>query len=221
MEYFILLPDITYSIAPLLAAGIGMLGSGLLSLFGNSIGQQKSKGLMNHQFKLNKDMFDYTNEYNLPVNQMERLKQAGLNPNLVYGNGSVAGNVGSSNGVSIANFRGPDFPTSNDFMNYYQMDLDRKVKEKQAEQLESIARKNDAETLKIANETVSKEFYRQLKAAEKLHLDIDNRWLQETFDLRKDDILWKVNNQVMDNNLAKMKANEEAFRIEHILPLQE
>ena len=221
MEYFILLPDITYSIAPLLAAGIGMLGSGLLSLFGNSIGQQKSKGLMNHQFKLNKDMFDYTNEYNLPVNQMERLKQAGLNPNLVYGNGSVAGNVGSSNGVSIANFRGPDFPTSNDFLNYYQMDLDRRVKEKQAEQLDSIARKNDAETLKIANETVSKEFYRQLKAAEKLHLDIDNRWLKETFDLRKDDILWKVNNQIMDNNLAHMKANEEAYRIEHILPLQE
>ena len=64
MEYFILLPDITYSIAPLLAAGIGMLSSGLMSLFSNNIGQQKSKNLMNHQFKLNKDMFDYTNEYN-------------------------------------------------------------------------------------------------------------------------------------------------------------
>lgn len=221
MEYFILLPEITYSIAPLLAAGIGMLGSGLLSWLSSSIGQQKSKGLMNHQFKLNKDMFDYTNEYNLPVHQMERLKQAGLNPNLVYGNGSVAGNVGSSSGVSIANASGPAFPTSSDFLNYYQMDLDRKIKEKQAQQLESIARKNDAETIKIANETVSKEFYRQLKAAEKLGLDLDNKWLKETFETRKDDLIWKVNNQIMDNNLAHMKANEEAFRMEHILPLQE
>ena len=119
MEYFILLPDISYSIGPLVSAGIGLLAQGLASLFSSNIGQQKSKSLMNHQFKLNKDMFDYTNEYNLPVNQMERLKQAGLNPNLIYGNGSVAGNVGSSSGVSIANASGPAFPTSNDFLNYY------------------------------------------------------------------------------------------------------
>lgn len=33
------------------------------------------------------------NDYNHPVAQMERLKQAGLNPLLVYGSGSVAGNT--------------------------------------------------------------------------------------------------------------------------------
>lgn len=36
------------------------------------------------------------NDYNSPVSQMERLKVAGLNPNLVYGSGSVAGNTTSS-----------------------------------------------------------------------------------------------------------------------------
>lgn len=33
------------------------------------------------------------NEYNLPTNQMARLRDAGLNPRLVYGSGSAAGNT--------------------------------------------------------------------------------------------------------------------------------
>lgn len=33
------------------------------------------------------------NDYNHPVNQMKRLEEAGLNKNLVYGSGSVAGNT--------------------------------------------------------------------------------------------------------------------------------
>ena len=33
------------------------------------------------------------NDYNHPIQQMERLKAAGLNPLLVYGSGSVAGNT--------------------------------------------------------------------------------------------------------------------------------
>lgn len=36
------------------------------------------------------------NDYNHPIQQMERLKAAGLNPNLVYGSGSVAGNTTSA-----------------------------------------------------------------------------------------------------------------------------
>lgn len=36
------------------------------------------------------------NDYNHPIQQMERLQAAGLNPNLVYGSGSVAGNTTSS-----------------------------------------------------------------------------------------------------------------------------
>lgn len=32
---------------------------------------------------------DYQNQYNSPVAQMQRLKEAGLNPNLVYGNGAA------------------------------------------------------------------------------------------------------------------------------------
>lgn len=41
------------------------------------------------------DMWNRANEYNSPASQMQRLKAAGLNPNLAYGSGSVAGNTTS------------------------------------------------------------------------------------------------------------------------------
>lgn len=40
-------------------------------------------------------LWDMNNKYNAPVEQMKRLEEAGLNPNLVYGSGSVVGNTSS------------------------------------------------------------------------------------------------------------------------------
>lgn len=44
------------------------------------------------QRKADKKALQQQNEYNSPANQMLRLQQAGLNPNLVYGGGNVTGN---------------------------------------------------------------------------------------------------------------------------------
>ena len=46
-------------------------------------------------FERDVEMWNRQNEYNNPSSQMERLKSAGLNPHLVYGNG-VTGNITSS-----------------------------------------------------------------------------------------------------------------------------
>lgn len=46
-------------------------------------------------FNNNVKLWKMNNDYNTPAMQMERLKEAGLNPNLVYGSGSVAGNTSS------------------------------------------------------------------------------------------------------------------------------
>nr|QJB20957.1 MAG: DNA pilot protein [Microvirus sp.] len=40
-------------------------------------------------------MWKMQNEYNLPINQRKRLTDAGFNPNLVYGNGSLSNTAGS------------------------------------------------------------------------------------------------------------------------------
>lgn len=62
---------------------------------GQSIRQQinAQKELARYQFDLNREQWAAENDYNSPLAQVTRLKSAGLNPNLVYGSGSVAGNT--------------------------------------------------------------------------------------------------------------------------------
>lgn len=71
--------------AAISAAG-SLVGTAVDAIMGQNV--NASKKVMDHQFYLNKQMWDLNNEYNLPTNQVERLKAAGLNPNLVYGNGA-------------------------------------------------------------------------------------------------------------------------------------
>jgi len=47
--------------------------------------------MWNRQSTWNREMWDLQNEYNMPANQMDRLRKAGLNPNLMYGNGAAGG----------------------------------------------------------------------------------------------------------------------------------
>lgn len=54
---------------------------------------------MQRQQQYSWDMWHANNTYNTPKAQMERLKEAGLNPMLVYGNGSVSGNTASAVGA--------------------------------------------------------------------------------------------------------------------------
>lgn len=56
---------------------------------------QANKELAQYAYNTNVEMWERQNAYNNPVSQMERLKNAGLNPNMVYGSGSAAGNTSS------------------------------------------------------------------------------------------------------------------------------
>lgn len=72
--------------------GIGALASGIGSLFGIGRGSRQNKRNvrnMRMQHEMDKQMFDYQNAYNTPAKQMQRLKAAGLNPALMYGQGTT------------------------------------------------------------------------------------------------------------------------------------
>ena len=62
------------------------------SLYAQSQENEKNRQynwlLAKQQNEWNIQQWERANEYNNPLNQMNRLKQAGLNPNLVYGNGA-------------------------------------------------------------------------------------------------------------------------------------
>lgn len=75
-------------IAPIVAP-VGGVVSGLIQ----NIGQKKQQ---ERAFEHDVEMWNQANYYNSPEQQMSRLEKAGLNPNLVYGNGSVVGNTSTA-----------------------------------------------------------------------------------------------------------------------------
>lgn len=80
----------------ILTTGLSAFGS-LGSSVANAIAQKRSqertarenKELAEYQYSKDLEMWNRANEYNSPSSQMERLKAAGLNPNLVYGSGAA------------------------------------------------------------------------------------------------------------------------------------
>ena len=53
------------------------------------------------------NMWNLQNEYNSPTQQMARIRAAGLNPNLVYGNGVTGNSAGSTPQYESAKFNAP------------------------------------------------------------------------------------------------------------------
>lgn len=102
------------------SAWLGLAGSALASTFnysataatnkrGEKIARENNalqERLFNQQLDFNREMsqqshdwnvefWNMQNEYNTPINTMNRLKAAGLNPNLVYGSGSATTPAGA------------------------------------------------------------------------------------------------------------------------------
>lgn len=77
------------------AQGVAEVGSGAINqIWAQKNMREQTKAnmrLADHAFNQNKEMWNLQNEYNAPAQQMERLKLAGLNPNLMYGMGKSAG----------------------------------------------------------------------------------------------------------------------------------
>lgn len=89
---------------PLLGAAlIGAGTKGVQSIFNNrwkkkAAGKERDfqREMADTVYQRDTEMWNKANAYNAPEAQMERLKAAGLNPNMVYGNGTAAGNTSTA-----------------------------------------------------------------------------------------------------------------------------
>lgn len=84
------------------------------------------------------------NAYNTPLKQMERLKLAGLNPNLVYGNGSVAN---TADAPKVAEVKESDMGSRSiaQYTDLKQKALQNDILEKQAQYYDAQIRNIDSE----------------------------------------------------------------------------
>ena len=119
---------------PIVGDAINFIG-GLWSNHQNAKENQKNREWSEKMWHLN-------NEYNLPVNQIQRFKDAGLSPALAYGEGtsslsSYAGNMSAS--------RGYQNPASFNIAQIAQLKIQDKI-------ADSEVKKNDAEAYKATAE---------------------------------------------------------------------
>lgn len=110
------IPDFAPVLAflPLLAAAMPLIGAGLDAAT-TSAQNRKSYQFSREMYERTKNdnlaFWDQQNKYNAPAAQMQRLKEAGLNPNLVYGGSGPSGQASpiQTPDVQSAQFRSPDF----------------------------------------------------------------------------------------------------------------
>jgi hypothetical protein len=81
----------------------GLLGGVTSNIFGARTARQNvdktiqaNRELAAYGYYMDKKQWERENAYNAPAAQMQRLRDAGLNPHLVYGKGSVVGNTSTS-----------------------------------------------------------------------------------------------------------------------------
>lgn len=104
----------------------------------------------------NIQFWNMQNEYNSPQKQMERLKAAGLNPNMVYDKGGAiqpAGNI-STPDVQSAQFRTPDFGSIG--TNLVQGYFDTRIKQAQYDNFKAQNTVEINRALNIAADTAYK-----------------------------------------------------------------
>lgn len=93
----------------IIAGGAALLGTAANAAATGNM-NKKNRAFAREQYQTQKadnlDFWNQQNTYNSPQQQMARLQQAGLNPNLVYGNGSAANTAGDISTPHAQPFRG-------------------------------------------------------------------------------------------------------------------
>lgn len=148
------------------SAGSGLIGSLIAGRYNRKRQEQSQQWA--------EDMWNKQNEYNLPINQMSRLKEAGINPNLAFG--SAASAMGTNVPSPPRYSESPDYgaPIQRGISEYFQRRFEKqqllKQIEWQNEQIREKQMQNDTTSLLLDD-------YRAMKRSEyslgKLKNDID------------------------------------------------
>lgn len=149
-----------FPLLPVIAAGMS-LASGGLNAYSTGRTNKRSRMFAREMYNTQREDaledFKLQNEYNSPRMQMQRLQEAGLNPNLVYGGGSgvtEAGGIRSSDATSMR-FEAPRYgdalkDSANSFLAFHDLEIKKAQADNLAEQnkvLQTEAALKDAQRL--------------------------------------------------------------------------
>lgn len=189
-------------------AGVASIGSTAISNSGGKKSQERANDY-------NVDFWNMQNAYNHPTQQMARLRESGLNPHLVYGQGS---GQSSGNAQSIAPAKASEYKFDNplkdisSFQDFKQKKVQTDNLQEQNTLIQQDALLRAAQTQKTAAEgqsakvkaevdtelrTTSMDLMReQLRITQQnaLGLELDNRFKDQTLKSRVQDVAMRVRN---------------------------
>lgn len=161
------------------------------------------------------------NKYNAPAQQMQRLKEAGLNPNMVYGKGTIDNQTGQVRSTDVKGWQ-PNAPKIDltgvgSILSQY---ADIKLKDAQTNNLQKVAEVTveekmlkRAQALKIAKDTDEKTFDLMFKQSMyEYNLDMAQERLRNvradtSQKLGSNERAWQVHTAMLAPNLNEKLAN--------------
>lgn len=209
--------------AAALSAGVGALGSIGGSVAGGLFSANQAKKnrafqerMYNKQVEDTLNFWNMQNEYNLPSAQLQRLKDAGLNPMLMYGQGGVQNvSTGSPDLPSAphgAQGAPGSFNTPIDFANLALINAQTKLAESQA-------KKNEADAGLATSQTKEVDFDVMFKNLTK-DLNIALKWDDhDLFNARIRDFnsqVWQRDNLSTQNILTMIQDRDLAIKRFHM-----
>jgi len=138
---------------PLTIAAIGstVIG-GAYSAFNDWRQNRQRKELAKYEFKQNQRAWELNNQYNTPLAQMQRFQAAGLNPALMYGQGTP----GNSN--SAPKYEAPEYNATAEpprIMETIGQFQNTKIQQLTQKQIDAQTKATDAQRLKTQAETIN------------------------------------------------------------------
>lgn len=197
----------------LIGAGSSLLNGVANAVFGDINTKRQiraNKELARYQNDLNIQNWNMQNEYNLPKNQMQRFADAGLNPNLIYGQSNTAGDVGNVNVGSVD----ASLPLQDSVMNAVnlamglrQLHADIRLK---GEQADNVQAQTEWTTEKIISEQLNHDLQKwdaRLKEATEKGILSDNQLKKFESQVFWDK--WRLQREGMQYNNLLLKMNRE------------
>lgn len=207
-------------LAAAIAGGLGLFGSLLNSrsqsrtnIANYRIAQMNNEWnekMMEKQMAYNTEMWNKENEYNSAANQVQRLKEAGLNPYLTLGNAGSAGSAGSVTPPQAQSvmMQAPQFDTSifaSSMGQFAQLSMQkRKIDEEvKAMQIDNMTRaqKNLAELFKLQesarNDKEKADMQNIINRWQDRFLSLDYELKQNQIKSAEQDIQMKINQNLM------------------------
>lgn len=166
--------------AGLISAGSSLLGN-LFNVFGQGQANSANMKLAEYQYQKNLEQWYRQNEYNLPVNQMARLRSAGINPVMAFSGGQVSGNVANSSPDYQAPQLHPYQVDSSGLSDIGQMYIQARTADKQLQLMESQVHLNET---KAATENMVA-LLRELQSNRQF---MENQYYQDIYPLLKDTV---------------------------------